>query len=204
MDANRVEVDPFGPKRQNVAPRLRIIFQALLGPQTQFKNSKTKTNMLTIPLFTVQSHQLYIETPDKPLWRLLVIFSVLHKSNPIRFHCIWSPSIYSYLRESLIPEAWESTRILQGTDAFLFITRSTESLSPHKCGGVCVYVFLRNLATNCPWRLSRDGARQKALLSEDTSVTFLSSSAAALFLCFTSCSFVALPGPGPARSPGFL
>ena len=72
MVPNRVEVAPFGPKLcQNVAPRLRIVFQALLGPNTQFKNSKN-TDMLNIPIFPVQSHQLYVETPDKPLWRLLV------------------------------------------------------------------------------------------------------------------------------------
>ena len=35
---NGIEVAPFGPKLcQNVPPRLRIIFQALLGPKTQFK-----------------------------------------------------------------------------------------------------------------------------------------------------------------------
>ena len=39
----------------------------------------------------------------------VVISSALHKSNPIQIHRIWSPSIYSYLRESLILEAWEST-----------------------------------------------------------------------------------------------
>ena len=65
----------------------------------------------------------------------VVISSALHKSNPIQFHCIWSPSIYSYLRESLIPEAWESTKILQQTDDVLVIMRKTESLSPHRCGG---------------------------------------------------------------------
>ena len=68
---NRVDVGPFGPKLcQNVAPRLRIIFQALLGPKTQLKASKNP-KMLKIPIFTVQSHQLYIETPDKPLKRLI-------------------------------------------------------------------------------------------------------------------------------------
>ena len=45
-DPNRVEVAPFGPKLcQNVAPRLRIIFQALLGPKTLFKNQK-KTKII--------------------------------------------------------------------------------------------------------------------------------------------------------------
>ena len=64
---NGVEVAPFGPKLcQNVAPRLRIIFQALPGPKTKLKKSKIP-KMLKIPIFPVQSHQLYIETPDKPL-----------------------------------------------------------------------------------------------------------------------------------------
>ena len=41
MDLNGVQVAPFGPKLgQNDAPDLRIIFQALLGPQTLFKNQK--------------------------------------------------------------------------------------------------------------------------------------------------------------------
>ena len=54
MDLNRVHVAPFGPKLcQNVAPRLRIIFQALLGPKTQLKNTKT-SNIIKIPIFTVQ------------------------------------------------------------------------------------------------------------------------------------------------------
>ena len=39
MSLNGVEVGPFGPKLgQNDAPDLRIIFQALLGPKTLFKN----------------------------------------------------------------------------------------------------------------------------------------------------------------------
>ena len=64
MGLNGVEVAPFGPKLcQNVAPTLRIIFQALLGPKTQLKKSR-KPKMLKIQIFTVQSHQLYIETPD--------------------------------------------------------------------------------------------------------------------------------------------
>ena len=62
---------PFGLKLcQNDAPDLRIIFQALLGPKTKLKGSKN-LKMLKIPIFPVQSHQLYIETPDKPLQRLL-------------------------------------------------------------------------------------------------------------------------------------
>ena len=41
MDTDGVQVAPFGLKLcQNVAPRLRIIFQALLGPKTLFKNQK--------------------------------------------------------------------------------------------------------------------------------------------------------------------
>ena len=67
---------------------------------------------------------------------LVAIASALHHSNPIQFHRIWSPSIYSCLRESLIPEAWESNQILRETDVFHFITRKTESLSPHRCGGI--------------------------------------------------------------------
>ena len=50
MGLNVVDVGPFGPKLcRNVAPRLRIIFQALPGPETQLKNRKT-TKMLKIPL----------------------------------------------------------------------------------------------------------------------------------------------------------
>ena len=71
MGLSGVEVAPFGPELcQNVAPRLRIIFQALLGPKTKLKRSKNQ-KMLKIPIFPVQSHQLYMETPDKPLKRLL-------------------------------------------------------------------------------------------------------------------------------------
>ena len=41
MDPNRVEVGPCGPKLcQNVGPRLRIIFQALLDPKVELKTSK--------------------------------------------------------------------------------------------------------------------------------------------------------------------
>ena len=66
MGLNGVEVAPFGPKLcQNVAPRLRVIFQALLGIKTQLKKNKNPENV-EIPIFTVQSHPLYIETPDKP------------------------------------------------------------------------------------------------------------------------------------------
>ena len=62
-----VEVAPFGPKLcQNVAPRLRIIFQALLGPKTKLNKFKIP-KIMKIQMFTVQSHPLYIETPDKPL-----------------------------------------------------------------------------------------------------------------------------------------
>ena len=51
MGLNRVEVAPFGPTLcQNVAPRLRIIFQALLGPKTKIKKSK-KPKVLKIPMF---------------------------------------------------------------------------------------------------------------------------------------------------------
>ena len=50
MGLSGVEVAPFGPKLcRNVAPRLRIIFQALPGPKTQLKNIK-KMEMLKIPL----------------------------------------------------------------------------------------------------------------------------------------------------------
>ena len=48
----------------------------------------------------------------------VVISSALRTSNPIQFHYIWSPSIYSYLRESSIPEAWESIQIIQQTYDF--------------------------------------------------------------------------------------
>ena len=69
IDLNGVQVAPFGLKLcQNDAPDLRIIFPALLGPKTQLKK---KTKMIKIPIFTVQNHQLYIQTPDKPLKRLL-------------------------------------------------------------------------------------------------------------------------------------
>ena len=71
MGLNGVQVAPFGPKLgQNDAPDLRIIFQALLGPKTQLKKSKT-LKITKIPIFTVQNHPLYIETPDKPLKRLI-------------------------------------------------------------------------------------------------------------------------------------
>ena len=41
MDLNGVQVAPFGSKLgQNVAPSLRIIFQALLGPEILLKNPK--------------------------------------------------------------------------------------------------------------------------------------------------------------------
>ena len=56
---NGVEVAPFGPKLcQNVAPRLRIIFQALLGQRTQLTNSKIP-EIIEILSFTVQNHPLY-------------------------------------------------------------------------------------------------------------------------------------------------
>ena len=46
MDLNGVQVAPFGPKLgQNDAPELRIIFQALLGPKTIFKNPKNAKNV---------------------------------------------------------------------------------------------------------------------------------------------------------------
>ena len=55
MGLNGVQMAPFGLKLgQNVAPRLRIIFQALLGPKTQFKNQKMPYN-LKIPIFTVKN-----------------------------------------------------------------------------------------------------------------------------------------------------
>ena len=74
MGLSGVEMAPFGAKLcQNVAPRLRIIFQALLGLKTQLKNIKN-LSMLKIPFFTVQSHQLYIETPDEPLKRLICYY----------------------------------------------------------------------------------------------------------------------------------
>ena len=41
MDPSRVDVPSFGPKVcQNVAPRLRIIFQALLGPKARLTKIK--------------------------------------------------------------------------------------------------------------------------------------------------------------------
>ena len=55
MDLNHVQVGTFGLKLcQNVAPRLRIIFQALLGPKNQLKKSK-EPEMLKIPVFAVPS-----------------------------------------------------------------------------------------------------------------------------------------------------
>ena len=43
MGLSGVEVAPFGLKLcQNVASRLRIIFQALLGLKTQFKKQKSE------------------------------------------------------------------------------------------------------------------------------------------------------------------
>ena len=49
-----VQVAPFGPKLgQNDAPDLRIIFQTLLGPKTQFKNQKNYN--IKIPIFTVEN-----------------------------------------------------------------------------------------------------------------------------------------------------
>ena len=45
MVLNGVQVAPFGPKLgQNDAPDLRIIFQALLGPKTQFKKIENTEN----------------------------------------------------------------------------------------------------------------------------------------------------------------
>ena len=56
MDPNRVEVAPFGPKLcQNVAPRLRIIFQTLLGLKTKLKKTKKNTKILKTPIFAVPS-----------------------------------------------------------------------------------------------------------------------------------------------------
>ena len=56
MDPNRVEVAPYGPKLcQNVAPRLRIIFEAFLRPKTQLKK---KQRMLEIPISTAQNQPL--------------------------------------------------------------------------------------------------------------------------------------------------
>ena len=50
-DLNGVQVAPFGPKLgQNDAPELRIIFQALLGPKTQFKKSENP-KILKIQIF---------------------------------------------------------------------------------------------------------------------------------------------------------
>ena len=57
---NRVEVALFGPKLcQNVAPRLRIIFQALLGPETQLKKIKKPEN---------------VENPDFPRSQSSIIY----------------------------------------------------------------------------------------------------------------------------------
>ena len=71
IDLNGVQVAPFGLKLcQNDAPDLRIILGALLDPKTQFKKSKTP-KITKIPIFPVQRHQLSIETPDKPLKRLI-------------------------------------------------------------------------------------------------------------------------------------
>ena len=61
MDPNRVEVGPFGPKLcQNVAPRLRIIFQALPGLKTQLTNDQKNKNIMNIPIFTAQNHPLAV------------------------------------------------------------------------------------------------------------------------------------------------
>ena len=67
MGTNGVQVAPFGPKLcQNDAPDLRIILGALLDPKTKLNNTKNP-KITKIPIFTVQSHPLYIGTPDKPL-----------------------------------------------------------------------------------------------------------------------------------------
>ena len=67
IDLNEFQVAPFGLKLcQNEAPDLRIILDTLLDPKTQLKKSKTP-KITKIPIFTVQSHPLYIRTPDKPL-----------------------------------------------------------------------------------------------------------------------------------------
>ena len=81
MGLNGVQVAPFGPKLgQNDAPDLRIILETLLGPKTQFKNQKRPYN-IKIPIFTVQNHQLYIQTPDKPLKRL-ICYALTELSEP--------------------------------------------------------------------------------------------------------------------------
>ena len=56
IDPNEVQVAPFGPKLwQNVALRLRIIFQALLGLKAQLKdqNKKNMYKLHCLPIFIV-------------------------------------------------------------------------------------------------------------------------------------------------------
>ena len=56
MDTNGVQMAPFGPKLcQNVAPRLRIIFQTLLGLKNPLRKKKTEHIELKIPIFAVPS-----------------------------------------------------------------------------------------------------------------------------------------------------
>ena len=58
VDLNRVQVAPFGPTLcQNVAPRLRIIFQPLLEPKNNSNKSK-KNEMLKILIFTKAIHHI--------------------------------------------------------------------------------------------------------------------------------------------------
>ena len=54
-------------------PEAQDHFPTPPGPKNPIKKGKKNPEILKIPIFAVQSHQLYVETPDKPLWRLLVI-----------------------------------------------------------------------------------------------------------------------------------
>ena len=48
-------------------PEAQDHFPSPPGPKNLIKNA----GIIKIPMFTVQSHPLYVETPDKPLKRLL-------------------------------------------------------------------------------------------------------------------------------------
>ena len=61
MGLDGVEVAPFGPKLcQNVGPRLRIIFQALLGPKTKLEKhcGWATPNRLEVRRFSSEPQEL--------------------------------------------------------------------------------------------------------------------------------------------------
>ena len=57
-------------------PEAQDHFPSPPGPKNQIKKNKTTENHQH-PDFTVQNHPLYIETPDKPLKRLLIRYIYL-------------------------------------------------------------------------------------------------------------------------------